>query len=260
MVSTSDEHLKINESGEVTFKSTEELAKDVQLRELATSVLPRLSDQWNLHSTVLLKRQAIARIIYYYELYKKIVDVPGVVCEFGVQYGATLAALINLRGMLEPLNYTRHIYGFDTFTGFAAVHEKDGGGVKVGDYTTGEDYFDTLSAILDLHEWFCRPSHIRNFTLVKGDATRTFETWLKENPHAVISMAIFDLDVYEPTRAVLQLALPRLVKGSLLIFDEFSCKAFPGETIAVAETLGLNNLALKRSPIQPYCAWAVFGD
>jgi hypothetical protein len=30
--------------------------------------------------------------------------------------------------------------------------------------------------------------------------------------------------------------------------------------MAPAEVIGLYNLALKRSPLQPFCAWAVFGD
>jgi hypothetical protein len=44
------------------------------------------------------------------------------------------------------------------------------------------------------------------------------------------------------------------------VFDELNCPHFPGETLAVLEVLGLNNLALRRHPHQPYCAWAVYGE
>jgi hypothetical protein len=50
-------------------------------------------------------------------------------------------------------------------------------------------------------------------------------------------MAIFDMDIYKPTKDVLEKIIPRLVKGSLLVFDELNFKAFPGETIAVNEVL-----------------------
>jgi hypothetical protein len=46
----------------------------------------------------------------------------------------------------------------------------------------------------------------------------------------------------------------------LLVFDELNCGYFPGETRAVQEVLGLNNITLKRHPHQSYCAWAVFGE
>ena len=68
------------------------------------------------------------------------------------------------------------------------------------------------------------------------------------------------MDLYKPTKNVLELILPRLTKGSLLVFDELNSETFPGETRAVIEVLGLNNLRLRRNPNQPICAWAVFGE
>ncbi len=73
-------------------------------------------------------------------------------------------------------------------------------------------------------------------------------------------MAIFDMDIYKPTRDALNMIQPRLTKGSMLVFDELNCPFFPGETQAVSEVLGLNNLRLQRFPNQPYCAFAEFGD
>ena len=49
---------------------------------------------------------------------------PGCILEFGVQWGAGLPQLISLRGIYEPYNYSRHIYGFDTFEGFVNTSEK----------------------------------------------------------------------------------------------------------------------------------------
>jgi hypothetical protein len=57
---------------------------------------------------------------------------------------------------------------------------------------------------------------------------------------------------------VLQLILPRLTRGSLLVFDELNCEHFPGETQAVHEVLGLSKLALHCFPHQPYCTWAIW--
>lgn len=42
------------------------------------------------------------------------------------------------------------------------------------------------------------------FELIKGDATETIDKWLDNNPGASIALAIFDMDVYAPTKGVLQ--------------------------------------------------------
>ena len=247
-------------SGEFTMQSNTERDSLQRLFEIQMDVMPRFGPQWNLHQTVFLRRQSLSRLIYYYELYQKIINVPGVICEFGVQWGATLSTLINLHGMLEPFNHSRVVYGFDTFEGFVQLDEKDRGYSAKGDYSTTEHYYEILEEIIQLQESFSPIPHVKKFELIKGDASETVLKWLERNPHAIVAMAILDMDVYKPTRDVLQAILPRLTKGSILVFDEVNCRHFPGETQAVVEVLGLNKLSLQRFPHQPFCAWAVFGE
>ena len=248
-------------SGELTQRTGSEGELDQALLALAKQQYQSgtFGFQWNYHNLVFMKRQVLSRVLYQDQLYKRILDVPGVICEFGVQWGATLSTLINMRGMYEPYNYSRMIYGFDTFTGFPDVDAKDGGFTAAGDFATSGGYELELERILEIHEAFSPLPHIKKFGLVKGDVTHTLPTWLEENPHAIISMAIFDMDIYSPTKAALELILPRLTKGSMLVFDELNCRHFPGETAAVQEVIGLNNLRLQRFPHQPYCAFAEFG-
>ncbi len=249
---------KIN--GELNQHTSDEQERNEQLLAHAQELLPKFGNHWNGHSAVTMKRHALSRALYLNDLYQKIVEVPGVICEFGVQWGATLATLINLRGIYEPYNHSRKIFGFDTFEGFSVVDKKDGGFSAVGDYSTLKNYQMTLDQILTLQESFSPISHIKKFSLVKGNASETFAQWLKDEPHAVVSMAIFDMDVYKPTKDVLEKIIPRLTKGSLLVFDELNCPYFPGETTAVQEVLGLNKLSLRRHPHMPFCAWAVWGE
>jgi hypothetical protein len=246
--------------GEFTQQSNNEIDANARLYELAMGLMPGFGNQWNLHGVVTLKRQTLSRIFYYQHLYQQLVGVPGVVCEFGVQWGATLATLINLRGMYEPFNHSRKIVGFDTFEGFPSVDPLDGTKAKVGDYAVSSEYEKTLEQLLSLHESFCPMPHIKKFELVKGDASKSIEPWLEANPHAIIGMAIFDMDIYQPNKVVLEKILPRLTKGSILVFDELNCEHFPGETRAVQEVLGLGNLRLRHFPHQPYCAYAIYGD
>lgn len=245
--------------GEFTQQASDEPARQKELAKLAAELAPLYDRQWNI-PLVTLKRQSLSRVLYWNELYQKIVPVPGVICEFGVHWGATLAQLVNLRGIYEPFNHSRKVVGFDTFEGFPSVDDKDGGLSAVGDYGVAANYEATLEKILALLESFSPVPHIRKFELVKGDASVTIERWLDDNPHAIIAMAIFDMDLYRPTRDVLEKIVPRLTRGSLLVFDELNCPHFPGETRALDEVLGVSKLALRRSPHQPYCSWAVFGE
>jgi hypothetical protein len=251
-------HLRVN--GEWVQSSSLERDSNRRLLEIAQVLLPDYGNNWNSHSVLTLRRQSISRILYYDDLYKKILNVPGVICEFGVRWGTTLAQLIAFRGIYEPYNHGRKIYGFDTFEGFSAIDEKDSGYSELGDYSVKPGHIEALEEILTIHESYSPLSHIKKFDLVKGDASLTVGPWLEANPHMIISMAIFDMDVYKPTRDVLELILPRLTKGSLLVFDELNQESHPGETRAVDEVLGLNNIRLRQNSNQPLCAWAVFGE
>jgi Macrocin-O-methyltransferase (TylF) len=244
--------------GEYTNLRDAERQRQRELGDIASTLIPRFGVDWPRHSLVALGVRSLARILYYSDLYKKILDVPGVICEFGVQWGSTLSQLIALRSIYEPFNTSRKVIGFDTFAGFPSVDVEDGVGPQTGDYGSETGHKETLERILSLHESFSPNSQVKKFELVEGDATITIGEWLDGNKHAIIAMAIFDMDLYKPTKEVLSKILPRLTKGSILVFDELNYPEFPGETLAVNEVLGLNKLTLKRSPYQPYCAWASF--
>jgi len=246
---------------EVTARSEAELNNSNLLKDFQKSQLERWGDSWNQHSLLVLQRQTISRILYYNHLYQKITGVPGCILEFGVQWGATLAQLISLRGIYEPYNLRRHIYGFDTFEGFLSTDlHRDGKYLADGDYAVYNNYEKDLDAILSLHEQNCPVSHVKKFSLIKGDASITSKQWVKDNPYAIVAMAIFDMDIYKPTRDALEAIIPRLTKGSLLVFDELNCPQFPGETVALDEILGINNIKLNSFPHQPNCAWAIWGS
>lgn len=208
-----------------------------------------------------LRRQELSRILFLDHIYRQILDVSGYILEFGVRYGANLALYTSLRGMYEPYNYSRKIIGFDTFEGFAGASDADkelgGGAWKEGDYAVPLGHEAILTEMLRIHEGFSPLGHIEKFQLRKGDVRETLPKFLTDHPETVVALAYFDMDIYAPTKEALRLIKPRLHKGSVIVFDEFCCDYFPGETQAVLEELDLRSLRLKRHPHQPFCAWAV---
>lgn len=207
-----------------------------------------------------INRQSLSRVIFMNELYKKIINVNGVIMEFGVRWGQNLSLFSNFRGMYEPYNFTRKIIGFDTFSGFPSVHKNDGEKefIKKGAYGVSENYEDYLEDILTYHEKESPISHKKKYELIKGDGTKTIKEYLEKNPQTIISFAYFDFDIYEPTKVCLEAILPHLTKGSIIAFDELNDPNFPGETIAFKEVLGLNNYEIKRSPLNPLISYIEF--
>ncbi|MDC1319410.1 class I SAM-dependent methyltransferase [Litorivicinus sp.] len=192
--------------------------------------------------------QRILNLAWIYEMQKKS---SGSILEFGVHYGSSFVQLINLRSIHEPYNYARHIYGFDTFDGFKDVTNQDGAASQ-GDFKVSNDYEIHLENLCSLHEKLAPKSHLKKFSLLKGNASEKLQELISKRPDMVVSLVIFDMDIYKPTKEVLQMLKPHLHKGSILVFDEFNCPHFPGETVAAMEELDFGNVEFIQSPYLPF--------
>jgi hypothetical protein len=183
------------------------------------------------------------------ELYQMIVEVPGVVVEFGVRWGSNLALFESFRGIYEPYNHNRKIIGFDTFDGFPSIHGKDGTAeiAKVGAYRVTGQYETYLEQILTYHEQESPIPHIKKHELCKGDAAVEVEKYFRTHPETIVAFAYFDFDLYGPTKKALEVLKPHVTRGTVLGFDQLNDRDFPGETVALQEALGLSTYRLRKS-------------
>lgn len=246
--------------GQVFVASSENQRIYAELGEVQEQIRALSGEFWNWPSVATLSRPTLARILNLNALYDLVIGKTGVICEFGVHYGSSSATLLNLRAIKEPHNYSRRIFCFDTFEGFVGTKCEDGKAVKDGDFRLSASYEKSLERLLTLHEELAPCPHIKKFQIYKGDASTTVNTWLAEHPYALIAMAIFDMDIYKPTKDVLMAIKPRLTKGSILVFDELNCPHFPGETQALLEALDIHNLNLRQSPYLPFTSYTVFAE
>lgn len=212
------------------------------------------------HMALYVHRHMMSRILFLNEIYQQILDVNGVIMEFGVRWGTNLSIYEALRGIYEPYNYSRKIIGFDTFEGFPSVDSKDGNDpiVKEGAYAVSSGYESYLSELLFTRQKLSPLSHINKFELVKGDAIQTVPDYLEKHPETIISLAYFDFDIYKPTKVCLEAILSRVTKGSIIGFDELNFPAFPGETVALMEVMGLHNYRIRRSKFATVPSYIVF--
>lgn len=233
----------------LTFESNSERASRDQLSNLMENS-PIPSNQRLSNLGLYLDAKNLSRILFMDFMYRQIVDVQGVVMDFGTRWGNNMVLFQSLRGIYEPFNRHRKILGFDTFTGFPSVDAKDGNSPLMyeGNLTVGSEYKFYLDELLAHHESLNPLAHISKVEVCVGDASLTLPKYIDENPETIIALAYFDFDIYEPTKICLEAIKPRLVKGSVLGFDELNDPDSPGETLALMEVFGLNNIQLKRFP------------
>ena len=196
-------------------------------------------------------KNSLMQFISRYDLYKLIENIPGDICEFGVCGGKGLFSLIQSVFINEPQYHWRNIIGFDTFEGFASIHEKDN--VKVSSHLKVEgafkmDSYDELTTLKKIHQDFRFMNTRDQIELVKGDVMKTLPDFLKKHPGTIVSLLYLDLDLYEPTKLVIELLWPRVPKGGILVLDEAIMRDWEGEAIALHETLGIGNCKMVKIP------------
>jgi len=146
----------------------------------------------------------------------------------------------------------------DTFAGYRSISDKDGASqfVTEGAYAVAPNYLPHLEAVLECHEVENPMAQIRKYELVAGDVTRTVPEYFRRHPECVVALAYLDMQLYEPTRAALTHLVPRMPQGAVLAFDELDNPAWPGETLALLDSLGVGRLRLERLDFDPYVAFA----
>jgi hypothetical protein len=206
-----------------------------------------------------LRRQDVARLLVRYEIFKLAMPANGSIVECGVYSGGGLFAWMHFSSIMEPYNYNRKVIGFDTFEGFPRVHEKDLRGTSehlhAGALQTHKTMVEELSELAALHDTNRPLGHIAKVDLVKGDACNTIPEYVQSHPHLLISLLYLDFDVYGPTMAALKHLYPRVVKGGIVAFDELNKQDYPGETVALLESMELPQLV--RFPYDPDISYFV---
>lgn len=191
----------------------------------------------------------LSKIIAHWELYKKIVNLPGHIVECGVYKGASLIRLLTYRDMIESC-HSRKVLGFDVFGKFPRVDEKDDENFIERFETAGGDGIPKE----ELERSLNRKGFI-NYELVKGDVFNSIPEYISSHPELRISMLHIDVDVYKPSKFILEQLYERVVPGGLVVLDDYSTVS--GETIAADEFFAQSGDQIQKLPISHIPAYVV---
>ena len=181
----------------------------------------------------------LQKILAKYELFKKIVNIPGDICECGVFKGVGLFQWLKLLEIYSS-NSNKRVIGFDMFTSFPKNIEEFE--KKSADNYIKDADFKGIS-IKSLEKIAHKFTSKNKLELIKGDICKTSVDYIKKNRGFKISLLHLDLDTYKGTKASLNNFYKHMSKGSLIILDEYGGRGW-GETEAVDEFLKDRNLSI----------------
>lgn len=205
-------------------------------------------------------RQSISIFLAKNEIFQKIINVHGNIVECGVFMGGGLFNWAQLSSIYEPVNHNRKVIGFDSFDGFPSLASQDRSDENDEHKIDGSYAFRSYDDLVEgvrLYDLNRSIGHVPKIELVSGDAIKTIPAYIKDNPHLIVSLLYLDFDLYEPTKKAIEYFVPRMPKGAIIAFDELNQKQWPGETLALLDTLGINSLEIKRFPFSPALSYAV---
>lgn len=186
----------------------------------------------------------ISKILAHYELYKMVHDTPGAIVEGGVFKGASLIRFVTFRALLgNP--FSKKIIGFDTFGKFPKANFQADKKHRQRHIDTAGEESISRQQLMDILKHKGIDKYVE---LVEGDITKTLPDYLKSNPGLKVSLLNLDIDLYEPSKVILECLYPRIVKGGVLLLDDYG--NFPGETKAVDEYFKDKNIKIRKLPFR----------
>jgi hypothetical protein len=202
-----------------------------------------IEQQWNYENGFYLTSHLtrLSKMLAHYELYKSIVNLPGQIVECGVFKGASLIRFATFREILES-PYSRKIIGFDAFGRFPEQDDAtDQAFVEQFESVAGSGI-----SVAELETVFSHKGFV-NYEFIQGNIVDTIPDYISTHPELKIALLHIDVDVYKPSLVILKYLFDRVVKGGLIVLDDFGTVA--GETKAIDEFFSKRDVIIEKLPI-----------
>lgn len=156
-------------------------------------------------------------------LMQQVKDLPGDIVECGVFKGTGMLSFLKLKRYLCP-NSGKKVIGFDFFNSQNLI-----------DSLSGQDK-EAMSTLFDKREYKHKADQFEKFKnmiagfgfqehefeLIQGDIAKTARQYVQSRPGFRISLLYLDLDLDIPTYEALSAMWDRVVRGGIVVFDEYA--------------------------------------
>lgn len=202
---------------------------------------------WDIYNSFLLGPdiERLRKLLARCELFRMTLDVPGDIVECGVFKGTGLMLWLKLREIYCS-GSNKKVIGFDLFSD---IHEvlSNPQDLQAMEGLIQEANFQT-TPMGDIQAHLQKAQLAPNACeLVAGDIRKTAADYVSTRPGFRISLLHLDLDLEGGTLAALEAFWPRVVRGGLVIFDEYGVQRW-SESQAVDSFFADKSVKLKAVP------------
>jgi hypothetical protein len=186
--------------------------------------------------------KVIGKLLYRFDFFQKIKNIPGDIVEIGVFKGSGIATFSKFLEIYCP-NSNKKIIGFDMFKNneqeiLDKYDEKEKKYMNVV-YSRVDENDLTIQSVtnrldnMNIH---------KKYILVEGDVEYSVPEFVKNNPGFRISLLYIDCDLDKPTYYSLKYLWDRILPGGIIVFDEYEYHSF-SESNGVDRFLKENNIS-----------------
>ena len=193
------------------------------------------TNEWDLYNGFFLMNdvERLRKFMVREHFFKMSLEIPGDIVELGVFKGTGIAQLLKMREIFIPAS-NKKIIGFDLFSKSndykTTLNENN---EKLNEYYTESNIKMEYGIKVKDIEYFINNMKLTNSRmgfntdicqLIEGDVKNSIPIYLNDNPGFRISYLYLDLDIDEPTYGSLNLLYDRVVRGGIIVFDEYACE------------------------------------
>tara|TARA_B100001939_G_scaffold348186_1_gene373536 strand:+ start:2973 stop:3650 length:678 start_codon:yes stop_codon:yes gene_type:complete len=193
---------------------------------------------------LLMTSERLSKFLVHYEAFKKIKNINGDIVEAGVYKGTSFSRFSMLRKIFKKEK--SKLIGFDVF-------EEPYPQTKYSNEKKQRDHWIKTAGGVSISkkdlEKILKKKKIKNFELIKGDVLKTIPIF-KKRKNIKIALLNVDIDFVESTECVLYNLYENVVKGGIILFDNYrgvgtSGIQYKGETRVINKFLK----NIKRKPL-----------
>ena len=184
-----------------------------------------------------IRRRDLPRLLAHYEIFKKVMNLPGSIIEVGVYKGSGLFTWANFLETFCPGDRNRMAFGFDDFEGYNKYSEHD---INFKKFIEDEDHFlisdyDFMSRLLDLKTEDNLLPGVKRAEIINGDVLDTIDKFLVQNVGLRVCLLYVDAGLYRPTRLALEKFYDLVVPNGIIAFNGYGQVPHEGEGKALDE-------------------------
>jgi hypothetical protein len=172
----------------------------------------------------------LARYLFFYDLYKRVMELNGHMADVGTYKGASFLFMAKMLKLFEPHNTTQ-VHGFDWFQGMQPGQADCA--QQQGQYQADYDTLLRLTTLQGLSDVA---------VLHKMDLTQELDGFMDANPHMRFKLVFIDCGMEQVLEKTLPAFWDRLVMGGILIMDHYNCEVSPTESRLVDSVVGQNRI------------------